>query len=86
MRSIGKRNIDKLKKIVAEECAVSRQYSDYIGAVTRGRIRARVPEAWEDIWESAGCEIDRIIDDEMSRIRHQKTNSMINSKLTTEAR
>jgi hypothetical protein len=58
MRSIGKRNISKLKTIVAEEKAKG------IPGL-RDRVMARIPAEWYDIWESAWSEIQRVVEDEV---------------------
>ena len=62
MRSIGKVNIRKLKKIVEEEHAKG------IASV-RERIRERIPSEWYDSWESAYSEIERLIDDMLCALR-----------------
>jgi len=59
MRSIGKRNIAKLKIIVIEEMA-RRQPDDM------ERIKSRIPEEWYELWEGAYSEIDRLIADFMN--------------------
>ena len=61
MRSIGKVNIKKLKKIVEEE--YKRHQNN-----CRERIEARIHaehEDWYDSWESAWSEIERLVDDEL---------------------
>lgn len=60
MRSIGKWNIKKLKKIVTEEMENSRFVA--ISEV-RNRINNRTPDEWYDIWESAWSEIEKLIAD-----------------------
>jgi hypothetical protein len=60
MRSIGKRNTDKLKQIVREEKAKG------IPGV-RDRILDRIPESWFEIWESAHDEIYMIVEDEIMK-------------------
>ena len=72
-RSIGKRNIDKLKRIVAEEYA----RKDLFGQPPSGKalhyaIGERVPVEWFDIWESAWAEIERIIYDEISALTYRR--------------
>jgi len=62
MRSIGKRNIAKLKQIIKEE----RQKG--IASVDE-RIMKRVPGEWYEIWESAYDEISRIVDDTLFDMR-----------------
>ena len=62
MRSIGKVNIRKLKKIVAEEYAKKTRDC-------RERIAARLHaehEDWYESWESAWNEIERLVEDELS--------------------
>lgn len=77
MRSIGKRNITKLKKIVAEEYASRDLWGNGPTASAghwqemRRRIDARIPEDWEDIWESAWSEIDRLISDEINQLTYR---------------
>lgn len=67
MRSIGKRNITKLKALVAEE--MSRGYTLGLTPLAiHDRIEARVPADWFDIWESAHDEIERVTSDEVFRI------------------
>jgi len=58
MRTIGKRNIAKLKLIVQEEMSKGIPNLE-------DRVIARIPEEWLDIWESAHDEIHRIIFDTM---------------------
>jgi len=64
MRSIGKVNIRKLRKIVEEEHAKGE-------ASVNERIRERIPAEWYDSWESAYSEIERLIDDMLSEIRYK---------------
>lgn len=63
MRSIGKRNITKLKQIVKEEMV-----KGIPNAIAR--IEDRIPLEWFEIWESAHDEIHRIVDDEVMRITY----------------
>lgn len=65
MRSIGKRNIAKLKAIVSAEAAKG------IPGI-HDRVIAQVPTEWYEIWEGACDEIERIADDELCRIIHQR--------------
>ena len=72
MRSIGKRNITKLKQIVRKEWE-----SGYTqgAAVIRDRVMERIPSGWYDIWESAHAEIDRLVDDELCKTVHEGLDS-----------
>lgn len=64
MRSIGKRNIRKLKELVQDEMAACRDQGVY-PHVAKERIACRIPREWYDIWESAHDEIERIVSDEI---------------------
>ena len=72
MRSIGKRNITKLKAIVQEEYDKSRTSFSTNQYDLTEKIKARIPTEWYDIWESAWSEIERLIDDEVSRLIYQR--------------
>jgi len=66
MRSIGKVNIKKLNKMVAEEIKKrTAPYGIFEGnyADVRSAVKENIPEEWYDIWESAYSEIERLIDD-----------------------
>ena len=71
MRSIGKRNVDKLKRIVEEEMT-----SGYTQGLSQseieGRILDRIPAEWFDIWESAHDEIHRVMDDAATEFVHRR--------------
>ena len=60
MRTIGKKNIELVKKITREET----KKSDNFGTLS-GRVMVRLPEKMWDTWESAHDEINRIIHDTM---------------------
>jgi len=66
MRSIGKKNIKRLKQIVAEEI---KKRTDRFGQVywygLEEEVIKRCPAEWWDIWECADQEIRRIVDDEI---------------------
>ena len=64
-RSIGKVNVKKLKKIVADEWAKNND-------VTVEAIEDLLPEEWYDTWESAHDEIRRLVYDELMRLTHEK--------------
>ena len=71
MRSIGKRNITKLKQIVIDEMVKGR--AEYATPqVIRERIDARIPSEWYDIWESAHDEIERVVSDEVMRVLYAR--------------
>lgn len=59
MRSIGKLNIDKVKKIT-NDCKAR-------GDTNIESIRDKLPTEMWDTWESANSEIDRIIMDTLMR-------------------
>jgi len=65
VRSIGKVNIKKLNKIIAEEIAkpTARTFSTFCHADVKEKIIERIPAEWFDIWESAHDEMHRIIED-----------------------
>lgn len=65
-RSIGKRNIEKLKQFVNNEWKLSN------GRVTEEDIMDNIPQEWFDIWESAEAEIRRLISDFISKLEHGK--------------
>jgi len=71
MRSIGKRNIANLEKIISEEYAKDPSFQ-YGGSSTEDRIKARVPAEWYDVWESAWSEIERLISDGISKRMYSK--------------
>ena len=64
MRSIGKRNIKKLRELVRNH----QQFRDE-------QIEELVPESWYDIWESAWAEIRRVISDERSAITIERRDN-----------
>ena len=71
MRSIGKVKIKKLKAMVHEEAASAKSpYGGIEWAIVDAKVKARVPEEWYDLWESAHDEINRIIMDEAMEIVH----------------
>ena len=57
MRSIGKRNIKKLRAMVIREMPIVDSEN------VEERVERKIPEEWYDIWEGAGSEIDMIIFD-----------------------
>ena len=64
MRTIGKRNIKKLRTIVQEEYDKRKaQFYMLDYEVLSQAIRERIPDEWYDIWEGAYAEINRIVDD-----------------------
>jgi hypothetical protein len=73
MRSIGKWKIKKLNAIVQEEFDKMKpgQYSPWIDmdqVKLKENIKERIPAEWYDTWESAWSEIERLIEDGMSRL------------------
>lgn len=75
MRSIGKVNIKKLNKIIEQEYKAKQDANrvfgmnmNYLGL--ESKIKARIPEEWYDIWESAHNEINRLIDDKINDLIH----------------
>jgi hypothetical protein len=64
MRSIGKRNITKLKKIIKDELDNMNRFDQNYSAA-KERIIAKLPAEWWDIWEMAHQEIHQIVDDEV---------------------
>lgn len=77
MRSIGKVNIKKLNKIILEEYKKefdpeNMMFSNRDCFSCIERIRARVPDAWFDIWESAWSEIERLIQDGFNKLYYKK--------------
>lgn len=66
MRSIGKINIRKLNRILDEEYSSKDLFGqDHYDLADR--VKARIPEEWYDTWESAWCEIERLISDGITR-------------------
>ena len=73
MRSVGKVNIKKLKKIVAEE--IKKHTTVWGGTDYQSieeAVKARIPDEWYDIWESAWSEIERLIGDELTAHAHRR--------------
>jgi len=68
MRTIGKRNITKLKLIVAEEMSKGIPDPNQV----RDQIMQRIPDEWNDIWESAWSEIERMVSDEVWKILNSR--------------
>jgi len=66
MRSIGKRNIDKLKKIMHDMWA--KNYN-----VTEDEIIEALPVEWWDTWESADSEIRRLVHDFLNKLKHARS-------------
>ena len=67
MRTIGKRNIEKLKAIVDQE-----QSKGLEGIALHNKVNSLVPTAWFELWESAQNEIERIIWDRSFANRFKK--------------
>lgn len=87
MRTIGKRNIAKLKRIIAEEYNRKDIFGNYQrGLQLNGAISDRIPAEWFEIWESAWAEIERVISDETSRLTYGSINRGINNLFTSEGR
>ena len=66
MRSIGKKNIDKLKKIMHDMWA--KNYN-----ITEDEIIEALPVEWWDTWESADSEIRRLVHDFLNKLKHARS-------------
>lgn len=71
MRSIGKVKIKKLNKIIHKEVIKeSKKTNNTLSVmdfnIVEDNVKAKIPEDWYNIWESAWAEINRLINDEMT--------------------
>jgi len=70
MRSIGKVKIRRLNKLVD---SLYYTYKSELGEYElSNKIKDSVPSEWFDIWESAWCEIERLINDRLCKLRYGK--------------
>lgn len=69
MRSIGKKNIKLVKQLVQGEIKERRRYEQVNFSEIRDVVLDKIPDKVFDIWESAHDEIERIIHDEIMRIK-----------------
>lgn len=69
-RTIGKIRIRKLKALVQLKLEESGFYEgqDWAGSTVTKAVENEVPEEWYDTWESAWEEINRIVDDELTKL------------------
>lgn len=70
-RSIGAVKIKRIKELI--QCEAGKFQPLALNSYQlQEHVKSLIPESYFDIWESAWSEIDRVISDEISRIKYTK--------------